>query len=266
MLDTSLYAMFDGISTVEKGLMLSSVSPLILPRRSKNREPRLRNITALESIYWLYEPTPVPFTFTIEGDDKADIINKYQDLAGWLLNAVEMRLYYNPDKYYLGAIEGDLDFNLITSKFGTIKFDFMCNPPCWHRARSKQAGWKPAAGTPIPEQISSATETVSRTNAGDLPEVTYAAAHPAALFFAITGTWTSLALGGSGGLVINWPSPQSMTLYIDCDTNMVYHKLAGVMTAVPYSGEFPQLAKTGAISVAGDDLAATIRLLVIERG
>lgn len=260
------YALLDGVSSIDKGLMLGSVSPLILPRRTRNREPRLGLLTSVESVYWQYQASPIRLNFNLDGIGKDDLINKFQALSGWILNASELRLWYDPNKYYLGAVEGDLEFEMISRYRARIALDFMCNPPCWNKVCSKQAGWGPAAGTPIPEQITAATETVSRTNAGDLPSVTYEAAHPAALYFAITGTWTSLAIGGAAGLVINWPTPQSLTLYIDCDAQEIYHKLGGVMTAVPYSGDFPALESTGAIAVAGADLAATIRMLVIERG
>jgi len=265
-MDTNRYAKLNGISSVDKGLMLSDVMPLILPKRAKDREPRLANLAAVESIYWKYQSSPIRLKFTVEGTDKADLVNKLQSVAGWILNASELCLWYDPAKYYTGSVEGDTDFNLITSNYGTLEFDFLCNPPCWHKVNSKTAGWLPVAGTPAPEQITAGTETASRVNAGNLPSVTYTAAHPAALFFAIIGTWDSLALGGAAGLVINWPTPQSLTLYIDCDAQVVYHKLGGVMTAVPFSGDFPVLAATGAMAVAGTNLDATIRMLVIERG
>jgi hypothetical protein len=223
-------------------------------------------LTAVESIYWQFQASPIRLNFYMEGTGKDDCVNKYQAISGWLLNASELRLWYDSEKYYLGSVEGDPEFEMISICKARIGVDFMCNPPCWHKTRSKQSGWDPAAGTPIPEQITADTETVSRINAGDLPSVTYAAAHPASLYFTITGTWDDLAIGGAAGLVIPFTTPQSMTLYIDCDAEVVYHKLGGVMTAVPYSGDFPQLLKTGAIAVAGTNMAATTRLLVIERG
>ncbi len=263
------FAMLDGVSNEDKGLMLSSVTPLLFPKRTRNREPRPGKLTAIESVYWQYQALPIRLTFTLNGTDKDDIINKFQALSGWMLNASELRLWYNLDKYYLGAIEtNNDDFKLITSQYGQIIVDFMCNPPCWHKVRSKQAGWQPSAGTPIPEQITASTETVSRTNAGELPAVSYTAVHPAALYFAITGTWTTLAIGGGAGLVIPWAAVGSTTLYIDCDAQEIYHKAGGVMTSVPFAGDFPALDinSAGAIAVAGENLSATTRMLVIERG
>jgi predicted phage tail component-like protein len=262
------FALLDGISSINKGLTLGSVTPLLLPRRNRNREPRPGHLTAVESTYWQYQASPIRLNFALNGTGKDDLVNKYQAIAGWLLNASEMRLWYDPEKYYLGSVEGDIDFEMVTPRWARITVDFICNPPCWHKVRSKQVGWHPAAGTPIPEQITVGTETVSRTNSGDLPSVAYLAAHPAALYFAITGTWTTLAVGGGAGLVINWQAVGSTTLYIDCDAQVVYHKAGGVMTSVPFVGDFPVLdiKSAGAIAVAGENLAATIRLLVIERG
>lgn len=57
-----------------------------------------------------------------------------------------------------------------------------------------------------------------------------------------------------------------MSVYIDCVTGWVYHLLGGVLTSIPYSGDFPVLASTGAIAVDGDDLNCTISMMAIERG
>ena len=230
------YILLDGISNAEKGLKLSSISPFILPRRTRSREPRLGMLAAVESVYWQYQPTPIKVVLSVEGKDKADLINRLQFASAWILNAKELRTWYDLDKYYTGAAEGEIEFVMLSRTWGQISFDFFMQPPCWHVVRSRQSGWQPSPDTPTPEQITADTETVSRTNAGDLPAINYEAAHPPALYFAITGTWTSLAIGGAAGLVIDWPSPQSMTLYIDCDTQAAYHKLGGVMTAVPFQG------------------------------
>lgn len=260
------YILLDGVSNEDKGLVLSSISPFIMPRRTRNREPRLGMLTSVESTYWQYQATPIKVVLSMEGSEKADLINRLQFVSAWILNAKELRTWYDVEKYYIGAVEGDIDVSFPSMTWAQISFEFLCNPPCWHFVRGKQSGWRPTFDIPIPEQITAETETVSRTDAGDLPSVTYEAAHPAALYFAITGTWTTLAIGGGAGLVIPWETPQSMTLYIDCDAQVVYHKLGGTMTSVPFSGEFPQLTKTGSIVIAGQNLAATVRMLVIERG
>jgi len=49
-------------------------------------------------------------------------------------------------------------------------------------------------------------------------------------------------------------------------TGWVYHTLGGVLTAIPYSGDFPVLSKTGQISVDGEALNCTVRMLAVERG
>lgn len=264
------YFLLDGISNMEKGMVLESAVPFILPKRSRNRETIPGRLSSLESQDWAYQPTGVKLGLAVQGADKAEVVQKLQAASPWLLGCTELRLWYAPDKYYLGAVEGELEFSMITRTYGRLSLEFLCNPPCWHKARSKLAGWEPLPGVPIPEQITSSTETASATIAGSgaLPSVAYAAAFPAALYFAVTGTWDTLNLGGATGLILSWPTPQPMTVYADCEAQQVYHKMGGVMTSLMgyCSGDFPVLKDTSAISVTGQNLNAAVRLFVIERG
>jgi len=267
---TKGYFLLDGVSNVDKGMVLESAIPFLLPKRSRNRETIPGRLASLEHADWSYQPTGIKLGLAVQGEDKAEVIQKLQAAAAWLLNGTELRLWYAPDKYYLGAIEGEFEFSMITRTYGRLSIEFLCNPPCWHQACSKQSGWEPLPGIPIPEQITAETETVSGVfiGPGSLPSINDSAAFPAALYFAATGTWDTLNLGGAAGLVLNWPTPQSMTVYIDCEAQQVYHKLGGVMTSLMgyVSGDFPVLDKTIALAIAGQNLNVVVRLFVIERG
>ena len=267
---TKGYFLLDGINNMDKGMVLESAVPFLMPKRSRDKERLPGRLTSLEHADWSYQPTGIKLGLAVQGEDKAEVIQKLQAAAAWLLNGTELRLWYAPDKYYLGAIEGEFEFSMITRTYGLLSIEFLCNPPCWHKARSRQQGWEPNPGIPIPEQITTETETVSGsfTGLGSLPSLSYATAFPAALYFVVTGTWDILNLGGASGLVLSWPTPQPMTVYIDCEAQQVYHKLGGVMTSLMgyVSGDFPVLDKTMALVVAGQNLNTVVRLFVIERG
>jgi len=264
------YILLDGVSNVDKGIALESVVPFIIPKRSRTREPLPGRLSAPERLDWDYQPTAIKLGFIARCADKAAVVNAMQSAAAWLQAGSKLRLWYAPEKYYLGAVEGECEFSMLTRNHGRLSAEFLCNPPCWHRTLTKQAGWEPLPGTPVPEQISAATETasVSLTAPGSLPLIGYASAFPAALYLAVTGTWDTLNLGGAQGLVLNWKTPQAMTVYVDCEAQQVYHRLGGVMTSLMgyCSGDFPALTATSAIAIAGQNIDVTVRLLAIERG
>lgn len=267
---TKGYFLLDGINNIDKGMVLESAVPFLLPKRSRSRETLPGRLASLEHADWSYQPTGIKLGLAVQGADKAEVVQKLQAASAWLLGGTELRLWYAPDKYYLGAVEGEFEFSMLTRTYGRLSVEFLCNPPCWHKARSKQQGWEPLPNIPIPEQITSVTETASGsfTASGALPSVSYTTAFPAALYFAVTGTWDTLNLGGAAGLVLNWPTPQPVTVYMDCEAQQVYHKLGGVMTNLMgyCSGDFPILDGTAALAIAGQNLNAAVRLFVIERG
>jgi hypothetical protein len=261
------YILLDGVSNETMGLGLERVIPFVYPRRTRSAEAALDGLTSLEG-EWVYSPTPIPIYLLAKGTDKAAAIQKFQDAAAWLINARELRLSSNAARYYLGSIQNAEEPEQLSSHTFRLKAEFLCNPPCWHRVNTDDADFKPNLDARLPEQITAGKATVQAAFAapGLLPQVTYTAAHPAALYFAVEGTFTTFTLGGAAGLVLNWETPQSMTVYLDCVAQVVYHLLGGVLTAIPYSGEFPALTKTGQIAVGGTGLNATVKLLVIERG
>ena len=258
----------NGICADNYGLTLGSISLFIFPRRERKTEAILGSLAAAEETEWSYSPTPIPFTLLTKGAGRDAVVQNFRDAAAWLLNAVDLRLTTDLSRYYIGSIQNVGDVDMQSRTTGSIKADFVCNPPCWHRVLSPVEDFMLSFDVRPPEQITAGNCTVSGTftTAGSLPSMTYTAGHPAALYFAIVGQFTSLTIGGSDGLVINWPTPQSMTVYIDCEEERVYHLLGGVITNIPYSGNFPRLTNTSQIAIGGTSLDVTVRMLVVERG
>ena len=263
------YIELDRISNEAMGLKLERARPFISPKRTRGYTSIPGSLLSVEPIDWDYAPTPIHIALLAKGATRAEVEEVFRAAAPWFLKAAELRLSSDPDRYYLGSIQevGD-EVEMIANRWGRLEMMFMCNPPCWHRVLTGVQGLRLNLNTRIPEKITAANRTCQGffSGAGALPQVIYTASHPADLYFKITGTFSQLALGGGSGLVVNYETPQSMDVYIDCVTGWVYHKLGGVLTAIPYSGDFPVLSSTGQIAVDGDALNCTIYMLAIERG
>lgn len=267
---TEPYITLDGVSSVTKGLRLVEAVPFILPKRTYAREAIPGRLSGIRSAAPNYSPTGWKITLVRTGADKSSAVNDLQLLTPWFLTATKLKTWHDTTKYYLGVVDGDDNFDMLSRRDAQIKIDFLCDPPCYHKVRSIQAGWEPVLASLIADQITDATETCSVTlsTSGALPSVTYAAAHPAALYFKITGTWTTLTIGGATGLVLNWAAGVSTSIYIDCENQQVYYYNGGVLTSLMgyISGDFPALTTTAAIAVNGTAFSIVARMLVIERG
>lgn len=266
------YIKLDGVSNETKGIVLLDVD---LPdaERKRAETPLLDSMTALESEYWDYQPGDIPLLMAVTGDSFADLLNKYQDARRWIMPATCLELCDLPGYFFWGAVTKiqKVDANQSWLKFKVI---FRANPSCTLHAISQQAGFIPGmeAGRRIPEQITAGITSCSGvfTSAGALPEVTNAGAYEAAMYLVVTGTWTTLAIGGADGLVLNWPAATTQTVYINCDLEYIY-RLEAEQPVDLYgytSGNFPRLTAPGtmAMAVAGTNINVTVRLLVIERG
>ena len=263
------YIELDRISNEALGLKLERARPFISPKRTRTSTPISGSLLSVEPIDWDYAPTPIHISLLAHGTTRAAVEDVFRAAAPWLLNATELRLSSDPDKYYLGSIQevGD-EVEMVANRWGRLEMKFICNPPCWHRVLTSSPDFRPDLNIRMPEQITAVNRTCQGTftGAGVLPQVAYTSVHPAALYFWINGTFTQFSLGGSSGLVINYETPQSMDVYIDCVAGWVYHKLGVVLTAIPFSGDFPVLSSASQIAVDGDDLNCTVYMLAIERG
>lgn len=262
------YVIFDGISSITKGLRLVSAEPFILPRRTRQRESIPGRIGSIISESFETPAVGYRIRFALTGADKSAVVAAMHALADWLLAARVMVVWHEPGYYFTGAVEGEAGFSMLGRKSGTLDIEFLCDPPCRQRAKvSGATPWIPSGALPIPEQLTADNQTVSAANktaSFTLSAGSVSSALPPALHLAITGTWTSLSIGGT--LLITEAFAASGTLYIDCDNQEVYRIVAGTRTAVSYSGDFPALS-SGNLVISGTNISvSTARLLVIERG
>jgi hypothetical protein len=263
------YIKLDGVSNATKGIVLLDVD---LPDTDRKRAetPLLDSMTALESEYWDYQPGDIPILMAVTGSGFADLLDKYQDARRWITPARRLEFCDLPGYYFWGSVTKiqKVDTNESWIKF---KVTFRANPSCTLRALSQQSGFIPSLDTRIPEQITAANATCSGSFSapGILPEVPYAGAYEAAMYMVVTGTWTTLAIGGAAGFTINWAAATSKTVYINCELEEIYYLDAGQMVdlrGVTSPPTFPRMTKPMGLLVGGTNTNMTVRLLVIERG
>lgn len=253
----------NGVSSLDKGLRLVEASPFILPARTRQRETIPGRLGSISSSDFEIPAKGMRILLAKEGDGKSDIISYMHEIAGWLMSARTLTLWYSPDHYYTGAVEGDADFSMLTKRHGQIEIEFIADPPCRHKALVS-GGFTPSPTLPIPEQISETVKTAVAIDQNEAFELSAwdRGALPPALYMRITGHWETL---GIGGLEVS-ESSEIITLYVDCVAQEVYKMVGGTRTNVRHTGTFPQLA-SNKLSVTGTALSiSSAYLLVIERG
>jgi phage-related protein len=262
------YIKFNGVRSDALGLRLVSAEPFILPKRTRQREyipGRLGSISSAD-----FEMPAVGYRIRLAAmdADKSAVVSKMHSIASWALSARMMTVWHEPGYYYTGAVEGDSSFSMLSRRNGMIEIEFICDPPCRQHVLKTGDAWFPSVIYPIPEQISSTINTASATNktaAFVLPAGAFNSPLLPALHLSLTGTWTTLILGGT--LTITEAKGSATTLYIDCEAQEVYRIVTGTRTPVKYSGDFPVLAANGDMAITGTGFNLTAaRLLVIERG
>ena len=262
------YIKFNDIRSDALGLRLVSAEPFILPKRTRQREYIPGRLGSISSADFDMPAAGYRIRLVAMGTDKSAVINKMHSIASWALSARMMTVWHEPGYYYTGAVEGDSSFSMLSRRNGMIEIEFICDPPCRQRASIPAGMWFPELDKPIPEQLSDMASTdfaKAKTAAFALRSAGLANALPPALHLALTGTWTSLTIGGA--LTITEAAGASTALYIDGEAQEVYRLVSGTRTPVKYSGDFPVLAANGDMAITGTGFNLTAaRLLVIERG
>lgn len=258
------YITFNGTSSLDKGLRLIAAEPFIIPRRTRQREYVPGRLGSITQAAFELPALSIRLRLGVNGTDKADVIQKMHVCASWILSARRLTLWHSPNHYYTGAVEEEAAFAMLTKTTGQIDLDFVCDPPCRHKALVT-GGFVPTDLIPIPEQISASNKTAEALNV--TTEVTIDAgavggSFPPALYLSITGSWTTMSLGS---LQVT-EAGEDTVLYIDCEAQEVYRLVSGTRTNVKHTGDFPTLTDNK-LTISGTDLNLSIaRLLVIERG
>lgn len=257
------YVKFNGISSADLGLRLIHSEPFILPSRSRRREVIPGRLGSIAQAAFEYPEMRYRLRLAVEGS-KALAVEAAHAVAAWALSARTMQVWHTPDHFYTGAVEGDNSFEMLTRQTGQLVLEFVCDPPCRHKAKTA-ADWIPSLELPIPEQISTTIKTaeaLSVTGTTTLDAGTVAGSQPPALYLRLTGSWTAMQVGslqiteGSG----------STNLYIDCEAQECYKIVTGNRINVKHKGPFPALVD-GKLTISGSSLnLSAARLLVIERG
>lgn len=258
------YIKLNGVSSLDKGLRLVEAKPFVLPRRSRQRESIPGRLGSISSSEFETPAKGIRILLAHAGDGKQEAIEHMFGVSDWALSARTLTLWHAPDHYYTGAIEGDVDFSMLSRKHGQLDMEFMADPPCRHRALVT-GGFIPSPALPIPEQISDTIKTAVATGQSsgfELDALNVKGTFPPALYLKFSGYWGTLNIGGLEII----ESSSNTTLYIDSITQEVYKMVGGVRTNVRHMGDFPELTNNK-LNVSGTDFnLSTARLLVIERG
>lgn len=259
------YITFNGISSIDMGLRLVKAEPFVLPARNRQREYIPGRIGSIAASEFEWPAIGYKLQLGAAGADKGEVVRALHRIAHWALSARIMTVWHTPEHYYIGAIEGEAQFSMLTRRNGVLEIEFMCDPPCRHKAVGLAEPWTPSLSAPIPEQITdtiSSARATARTDAFTL-NAQVNSPLPPALYLAIEGTWTQLIIGGA--LTITEAATENATIYIDFEAQEVYRVAAGVGIPVRYKGDFPALSN-GNLSVDGLAYNVTAKLLIIERG
>lgn len=254
----------DGVSSADKEICLIEWSLPLSPERKWDTETLPGQPLSVD--YREIEP-PVRITLkmAIIAQGQAAIRSAYRAAAPWLWNGTRLEISDLPGAFFDGRVTRVTQAEM-TDAYMVFETVFTANPPYAQYALSKRAGFVPSVAAPLPEQITPETETCSKifSAAGYMPAVETAGMSAPALYFAVTGTWRSLVLGG-----LNLSAQdERATVYIDCERQTIYAIDAGARTPYPatIAGAYPFLPASGVMAVEGTDLNVTVRMLVVERG
>lgn len=256
-------------STTIPGLVVMEYTPLYLPERSREESVLPGRLSAVTQKAWQRDPADVTITLAVVGRDWVGVHRTWREkVLPWLYSASRLTLDVAPEHFHRGAVtqvEQEEDENAWIK----MRVTFRCNPPCALRLLTSQAGWFPAADTPIPRQITNQNATISGsfTQAGWLPEIAYKGLETAETYLAVTGTWQTLRLGES--FEVLKAAESETTLYIDGENAQVWVCEADgteVNWMGTTTGELPEIRPDyKRLYVGGTGIHVTVRVLVIER-
>lgn len=249
-------------SSAFDGVIVEDITPFLMPKRKASRAAVSGRMGPVEQGEPTYEAETVDVRLLVKGASKAQVTLRAFALKKWLCGE-KLRLWRDETRYALGRVESGADIDFLNAKTARIAFKWTACPPCWLRVRSKTTGWEPLLNATVPEQITENTESASGafTAPARLPVMDDQGAYAPALYFAVTGTWDALTIGG---MTITQAYTAVHTVYIDCDAQVAYDLDAGVRTSVPIAGDFPVNDAAG-ILVGGTNVSAIVRALLIER-
>ena len=255
----------NGVSSESFGYVtVQEITPFLLAQRRVSRAEVSGKMGGVEQGEPTFGEGEISVRLLVRGADRPEAMARANALTKWLAGGTKLRLWFDAGRYCLGRILDGVSAERVGMKLVRLSFRFTASPPCFMKVRSALSTWEPDGISPIPEQITGQTATCAGafTAPGRLPVMTDGGAFTPLLYFALTGTWTTISVGS---LVITQAYATAHTVYVDCDAEVVYTLDAGQRVNVPAAGAFPVFDASG-IMVGGTNIDATVRALLIERG
>lgn len=241
---------FNGVSSESLGLICKSVKRPLLPaiKQSSNDSKAMSGIHDREEHE--YDSRQITMKIQFKENSFENLRTKTHAIAAWLSQSVRKVLIINdePDKYYLGKVVYDTDFNFIIDRLetGTADITFVCQPFAY----------------------AITTETVL-FDSGDLPNCTFTnpgnriinyKSPPGSLYqIRIIGSWTVLTLTSNGYSITHTANVTNKLLLIDNVELEAY--LAGVNALNELTGDIDDflniISGSNVITVSGTNLNIT---------
>lgn len=265
----------DGIkSTAFEGLEIMSWTKHLFAKFRRESTDIPGSIAPIRSRYPSYNVPSIKIVMAIIANSEAALNTKWLEVKAWLAKGRRMSRSDMPDYYTLGEVT---DATERESKIGDdgdqswmlVDVVWEMAPGCYLRYLTNQTGWLPSLDVAIPQQLTAdnATRQKSFTAAGQMDSVPYAGQYPARIYLRITGTWTTLIIGGAGGITVHQAVASQTTLYLDCSAQVIYIVDAGqqVNWSGVTSGDYPAPTSNFALQISGTGLNINVLMLVVEQ-
>jgi hypothetical protein len=212
-----------------------------------------------------WRPVPIKVNMALLGDSMAQLRQKYRTISRTLHRAEHLILSDMPAYHFRGHTV-EVQVVTIYEEWMQMRLIFLANPPCLLRPTSQQTGYIPAAGTPIPEQLTdaNASRALDATGTASMVISDGVAAYEPEIYLSITGTWQQLNVG-LGGIILP-AQTTSKTVYIDAEAQVAYTIESGIRTPVAgIRGDYTKINQGTQLTISGISQDIHVRMLAIER-
>lgn len=223
-------------------------------------------MTALRDAQRNFKPATITINMAITGDDEQDILIRHRAISKTLWDANHLILSDLPDHHFRGHVSEVVATDVV-EEWLRFRVKFMANPPCRLRVLGVSSGWIPSQALPIPEQITSVNMSYTLALTGSTSAVMHDNTAPfrPEVYLAITGTWSSLQINGSTGLILPAKAAAG-TVYIDCEAERCYTISDGAREPLPgVRGSYAAISGNPIITITATGGSGTARVLAIER-
>ena len=139
-------------STTFDGVMVTDITPFLLPRKRATRTSISGRIGAIDNGEPTLDTAEYTFKLAVRGSGREQVMQRVRALGPWL-NGRKLRSYLEPDKYCIGQIESEVNPSKLHKNVAEVVCRFTAVPPVMYKPPT---GFDPDMTAAIPEQITAA--------------------------------------------------------------------------------------------------------------